>query len=301
MPHDAVDPVGFCFEAEGVRIGVVTDLGYVPESIKYHLRRTDLLLLEANHDLDMLKVGPYPWTRQAAGDEPGRPSFEPEDVRIPGARPGFLDRHPGAGPFERAEQPPGDRAAGGQPGAGRAQAWRRSSSSPRSARRRKCFNFDSTMIPRYTRPDMGRIWSDQNRFQQWLEVELAASEALAELGVVPQEAARLLRAHAGFEVGPHSRNREGSEARCHRLHHRRGRNHGPRGARRSLALAALRADFQRRGGYRPGAAAPAGRRHDSGRIWRRCARSSSAARWSSATPCRSAARTAFMPSRSSSG
>ena len=46
------------------------------------------------------------------------------------------------------------------------------------------------MIPRYTRPEMGRIWSDQNKFQQWLEVELAASEALAELGVVPAEAAR---------------------------------------------------------------------------------------------------------------
>ncbi len=55
------DPVGFCFEAEGVRIGIATDLGYVPDSIKFHLRRTDLLLLEANHDLDMLKVGPYPW------------------------------------------------------------------------------------------------------------------------------------------------------------------------------------------------------------------------------------------------
>jgi adenylosuccinate lyase len=56
------------------------------------------------------------------------------------------------------------------------------------------------MIPRYTRLEMGRIWSDQNKFQQWLEVELAASEALAELGVVPAEAARLLRAHAGFDV-----------------------------------------------------------------------------------------------------
>src|SRR4051794_6832972 len=56
------------------------------------------------------------------------------------------------------------------------------------------------MIPRYTRPEMGRIWSDQNRFQQWLEVELAASEALAETGEVPAEAARLLRAHAGFDV-----------------------------------------------------------------------------------------------------
>ena len=62
IPHDAIDPVGFRFEAQGVRIGVATDLGYVPESIKWHLRRTDLLLLESNHDLDMLKVGPYPWS-----------------------------------------------------------------------------------------------------------------------------------------------------------------------------------------------------------------------------------------------
>jgi len=62
IPHDAIDPVGFCFETQGVRIGLATDLGYIPESIKFHLRRTNLLLLEANHDLDMLKVGPYPWS-----------------------------------------------------------------------------------------------------------------------------------------------------------------------------------------------------------------------------------------------
>lgn len=62
IPHDAVDPVGYCFQAQGIRIGIATDLGYIPESIKYHLRQTDLLLLEANHDLDMLKVGPYPWS-----------------------------------------------------------------------------------------------------------------------------------------------------------------------------------------------------------------------------------------------
>ena len=55
------------------------------------------------------------------------------------------------------------------------------------------------MIARYTRPEMGRIWSDRNKFAQWLEVELAASEALAELGEVPPEAARLLRQHAGFD------------------------------------------------------------------------------------------------------
>ncbi|MBL8177138.1 MAG: adenylosuccinate lyase [Bryobacterales bacterium] len=53
------------------------------------------------------------------------------------------------------------------------------------------------MIPRYTRAQMGAIWSEDNKYKQWLEVELAASEALAEMGVVPAEAARLLRAHAG--------------------------------------------------------------------------------------------------------
>jgi adenylosuccinate lyase len=47
---------------------------------------------------------------------------------------------------------------------------------------------------------MGRIWSDENKYRQWLEVELAASEALAESGEVPQSAARLLREHAAFNV-----------------------------------------------------------------------------------------------------
>jgi phosphoribosyl 1,2-cyclic phosphodiesterase len=62
IPHDAIDPVGFCFRAGGVKAGVVTDLGYMPDSIKFHLRGADLLVLESNHDLEMLKVGPYPWS-----------------------------------------------------------------------------------------------------------------------------------------------------------------------------------------------------------------------------------------------
>jgi phosphoribosyl 1,2-cyclic phosphodiesterase len=62
IPHDAADPVGYCFRAGFVKIGVVTDLGYIPESVKFHLRGTDILLLESNHDLEMLKVGPYPWS-----------------------------------------------------------------------------------------------------------------------------------------------------------------------------------------------------------------------------------------------
>ena len=56
------------------------------------------------------------------------------------------------------------------------------------------------MIPRYTRPAMGQIWSDENKFRKWLEVELAASEALAEIGEVPTEAAQALRQHADFDV-----------------------------------------------------------------------------------------------------
>lgn len=56
------------------------------------------------------------------------------------------------------------------------------------------------MIARYTRPEMGAIWSDQHKYDCWLQVELAASETLAELGEVPREAARALRAHAAFDV-----------------------------------------------------------------------------------------------------
>ena len=62
IPHDAVDPVGFVFETAGVRIGFATDLGYMASNIVMHLRRCDVLMLESNHDLDMLRDGPYPWS-----------------------------------------------------------------------------------------------------------------------------------------------------------------------------------------------------------------------------------------------
>jgi phosphoribosyl 1,2-cyclic phosphodiesterase len=61
IPHDAADPVGFVFEAEGVRIGLATDLGYMPAHAAMRLRRCDILMLESNHDLEMLRDGPYPW------------------------------------------------------------------------------------------------------------------------------------------------------------------------------------------------------------------------------------------------
>ena len=61
IPHDAADPVGFVFRAEGVRMAFATDLGYIPPNVKAQLKRVDLLLLESNHDLEMLRDGPYPW------------------------------------------------------------------------------------------------------------------------------------------------------------------------------------------------------------------------------------------------
>ena len=56
------------------------------------------------------------------------------------------------------------------------------------------------MIPRYTRPEMARIWSDENRFRTWLAVEVAATETLAEAGLVPKDAAKAIRERADFRV-----------------------------------------------------------------------------------------------------
>jgi phosphoribosyl 1,2-cyclic phosphodiesterase len=62
VPHDAADPCGFVFQAEGIRMALATDLGYMPPNVKEALRGIDVLLLESNHDLEMLRDGPYPWS-----------------------------------------------------------------------------------------------------------------------------------------------------------------------------------------------------------------------------------------------
>ena len=61
IPHDAADPVGFVFRTEGVRLASATDLGYITPNVRAQLQGVDLLLLESNHDLEMLRDGPYPW------------------------------------------------------------------------------------------------------------------------------------------------------------------------------------------------------------------------------------------------
>ena len=56
------------------------------------------------------------------------------------------------------------------------------------------------MIPRYTRPEMGRIWEDENRFAKWLDVELAACEGMAEQGLIPADSLQTIQRKARFSV-----------------------------------------------------------------------------------------------------
>jgi phosphoribosyl 1,2-cyclic phosphodiesterase len=62
VPHDAADPVGLLIEKAGVKAAIALDLGYVSNLVAERLRGCDLIILESNHDLNMLKVGPYPWS-----------------------------------------------------------------------------------------------------------------------------------------------------------------------------------------------------------------------------------------------
>jgi phosphoribosyl 1,2-cyclic phosphodiesterase len=61
IPHDAADPVGYTFCCENKKISMATDLGCVNDHIKNNIRESNLILLEANHDINMLKVGGYPY------------------------------------------------------------------------------------------------------------------------------------------------------------------------------------------------------------------------------------------------
>jgi phosphoribosyl 1,2-cyclic phosphodiesterase len=61
ISHDAADPVGFTIGQNGTKIGIATDLGVATAMVKEHLKSCSLLILESNHDPEMLANGPYPW------------------------------------------------------------------------------------------------------------------------------------------------------------------------------------------------------------------------------------------------
>jgi len=62
VPHDSADPLGFVIEKYGIKIGIALDLGYLSNLVMERLRGCDGVVLESNHDVQMLKVGPYPWS-----------------------------------------------------------------------------------------------------------------------------------------------------------------------------------------------------------------------------------------------
>jgi len=62
VPHDAAEPVAFSVHSGGVRVTQLTDVGHLPDSVAENLRESNVLILESNHDLEMLRVGPYPWS-----------------------------------------------------------------------------------------------------------------------------------------------------------------------------------------------------------------------------------------------
>ncbi|THF74168.1 MBL fold metallo-hydrolase [Cohnella fermenti] len=70
ISHDAAEPVGYCFRSEGAKLSLATDLGYVSDRVMNQLRGSDVLVLESNHDVNMLRMGRYPWNikRRILGD-----------------------------------------------------------------------------------------------------------------------------------------------------------------------------------------------------------------------------------------
>jgi phosphoribosyl 1,2-cyclic phosphodiesterase len=62
VPHDAAEPVAFSIQSGGVRVTQLTDIGHLPNSVAEYLKDSNILILESNHDLEMLRVGPYPWS-----------------------------------------------------------------------------------------------------------------------------------------------------------------------------------------------------------------------------------------------
>ena len=74
------------------------------------------------------------------------------------------------------------------------------------------------MIERYSRPEMANIWTEENKYRAWLEVEILADEAWAELGEIPKEDVALIREKADFDIDRILGNRAANSSRCGCFH-----------------------------------------------------------------------------------
>ena len=162
----------------------------------------------------------------------------------------------------------------------------------REKRRRPRGADNQRVIPRYTRPEIGAVWTPQAKLESWLEVELAATEAWAAEGVVPGGGRRGGAGEGRLHGRGGRRAREGDRPRRRRLRRRRRRL-----GRRARALDPLRPHLLRRARHGAGAAAAPGRRGRPRRAPAPTATRWSSGRWSTATRSASAAPTASTPSR----
>ena len=208
MNHDAAQPVAFRFSSGGVSGAAVTDLGELSPLVTKQLRDCDWLILESNHDEEMLKVGGYPWfLKQRLLGREGHLSnqalshFLAED--FDGSAAHLFLAH-----LSREQQPSRTR--------GRSCLGPRSRNDVGTAypspqvhltHQHKPTIVPRAMIPRYTRPEMARIWSEENKYSKWLDVEIAVCEVLAEKGQVPTDALSEIKDKAASQSSESTRSK----------------------------------------------------------------------------------------------
>ena len=106
VPHDAREPTAFSVRYKGIRVTQLTDLGWIPDHVADWMKGSHILILESNHDLDMLRMGPYPWSLKERLVGRNGTSFHRDRRPLsqrPFRRPGPAYR---AGPSKLQEQPP---------------------------------------------------------------------------------------------------------------------------------------------------------------------------------------------------
>ena len=217
-------PLDSRFTRAAFAVAIATDLGYLPDSIRFHLSRADVLLLESNHDLEMLKVGPYPWSvKQRVMGRDGHLSNEVA-CRFHSRSSGFIHVDLILGHLSEHNNHPAivencaERALGG-----RSLFTRLIVADPRRATESIHLLDDCTL---YASRRWGAFSRDENRFAQWLEVELAVDRSA---GRDRRGSARSRARAAGprwLRRRQNPRDRARSQARRHRVHHRGGRKDG---------------------------------------------------------------------------
>ena len=200
MSHDAAQPVGFRFAAAGVQGLLATDLGEATPEILEPLADCDWLILESNHDEEMVLAGPYPWLLKQRLVGPRGHLSNQALGRCLRTHLGPRTRHLFLAHLSRTNNHP--QLALEQVSAALSGASERGGSGPPDSldSPEPALHSLGPMISRYSRPEMARIWSEENKFRKWLDVEVAVCQVLSDAGRIPPAAMSEIREKAGFSV-----------------------------------------------------------------------------------------------------